>query len=330
MRGIVIGRISSSLLFFLVLVSCWAARALAIFPHRRRTQPTHTHATVSPMDQTKVDAIHPGGTSLYDADTWRTTPAGASYLDTLPHELVSLVATHVAHSDVGALNSLASTLAHGQRQAVAATPISWPWLVRGKTAPLDRTSRLAEALGVRGINEIADRARHCVLLAYVDWVTADVPADVPVARMAAAALVSKAESASDVAHLCRLVLGRAEACRSQDFASETPISGLGAPGAGTGARPARIIHRLDSTILCRITKEHGETPVGSALDGRSVRRWMDDAIDTAAKRRYPGAFVVAPEMMPRFSDLFAVDAACVAIRHDYEEIYLAGRLRPLW
>lgn len=294
-------------------------------------RPRQTRASPTRHMQTSDDdcAVYDKDT-LYDVEPLRSTVA-PSYLDALPRELVSLVAVHVARSDTDALGGLASVLAHA-RQSIAATRIPLPWFAKHMTASLDQASQLAKALGAHGIDDIADRARRCVILAYIDWIAASAPTDVPDAMMAAAALVAMAESARDLAHLCRLVVESVETCHRGIFADGIPISGLGAHlPPSFHFCSVRSICRLESSVLCRMIKEHAAVCDG-ALDGQYLRRWMDGAVDAAAKRRCPGAFVVAPEMMPRFSDLFAIDGARVATMgaNDGDNFCLAGRLRPLW
>ncbi|AVK77099.1 hypothetical protein pmac_cds_411 [Pandoravirus macleodensis] len=280
-------------------------------------------------DDDNVDYDGDDGDALYGPVSPQSSTA-SSYLDALPRELVSLVAVHVARSDTNALDSLVSVLAHA-RQSIAATRIPLPWFAKRTTAPLDRASQLAKALGARGIDDIADRARRCVISAYIDWIAASAPTNVPDAMMAAAALVATAESARDLGHLCRLMVEPMEMCHRGIFADGIPISGLGAHlPPSLQFCSVRSICRLESSVLCRALDKHMAVCDG-ALDGQYLRRWMDDAIDTVAKNRCPGAFVVAPEMMPRFSDLFAIDGARVAtMGADDDGFCLAGRLRPLW
>ncbi|WBR14666.1 hypothetical protein pkur_cds_492 [Pandoravirus kuranda] len=269
---------------------------------------------------------------LYDdIEAPQASLASSSYFDMLPRELVSLVAVHVARSDTSALGGLASIATHA-RQSIAATRVPLPWLPRCPTATLDRVSQLAKALGACGIDDIADRARRCVILAYIDWVAASARDDVPDAVMAAGALVGAAQSITDLTHLCRLVVGCAETCRRGRPVGGIPISGLGAQLTPSQLRDyaGRSICKIDHSVLRRMIDAYaGEcngVPAACAL-----RRWMDDAIDAAAKKRCPGAFAVAPEAMPRFSDLFAIDGARATFAGTIDfEFFLVGQLRQRW
>lgn len=284
-----------------------------------------------PMDERTNDdnVVCDDDDTLYEVEPPRSSPS-PSYLDLLPRELVSLVAVHVARSDTSALDGLASIATHARR-SIAAARVPLPWLPQHSSATLERLSHLAKALGARGIDDIADRARRCVVLAYIDWVAASAPADVPDAVMAASALVATAESIADLGHLCRLVVGSAETCR------RTPKGCLAISGLGARLPPSqrvcsgRNICELELSVVSRIIDAPHMAERDGVLDGCSLRRWMDDAIDAAAKKRCPGAFAVAPEVMPRFSDLFAVDGACVVVAGAYDAGFcLAGQLRPLW
>lgn len=253
-----------------------------------------------------------------------------SYLDALPSELASLVVVDVARADVAALGRLTRTLPRAAAIA-ASTPVRLPWAPWAPMVRLSEAARLSEALGARGLDDAGARARRCVLLAYIDWVAADASLDVPTAAMAARALVAAAQT-MDEPNLLRLVAGSDDddqrPCRVADAAA-LPVSGLGAPFMPSSAPCAgRIVHTVDSATLERLVEASLSSRTGR-IDGRALVRWMDDAIDARARQRCPGAFVAAPAAMPRFSDLFAVDAARIAFDNDGLS-YLVGRLRPRW
>ncbi|AVK74511.1 hypothetical protein pqer_cds_89 [Pandoravirus quercus] len=275
-----------------------------------------------------VDDTDGGHDDLYEDVLTPPTTDEPSYLAALPPELASLVAADVARSDIAALERL--TRAVPAMAAVAATtPVRLTWASTAPTVRLPEAARLAQALGARGLDDIALLARRCVLLAYVDWVATSVPLDAPAAAMAARALVASAQGMSEPG-LLRLIVGQQGDGQTCPMAagSFVPVLGLGAPFDASEACLGRIIHPIDSATMNRLVEV---SLAGHGINGRAVSRWIDNAVDAYARQQCPGAFIAAPAAMPRFSDLFAIDGARITLGSGGDNnYYLVGRLRPRW